>query len=111
MAMPEGFPFTTSLEVTGSGGIAVYRSAAAEGDRGGRGDLEIVTPEGPVASSVDPGDPFVAELGYFLTCASSGQRPERADVRSAALALQVALAAKRSFDSGRPVELAPLGDD
>jgi predicted dehydrogenase len=111
MAMPEGFPFTTSLEVTGSRGVAAYRFSAEDGARGGRSDYEAVSPDGPVVAPVDPGDPFLAQVRYFLTCATDGQRPDRADARSAALALDVALAAKRSFDTGRPVDLAPLDAD
>jgi predicted dehydrogenase len=111
MAMPEGFPFTTSLEVAGDRGVAAYRFSAADGADGGRSDYEAVSPDGPVVARVDPGDPFVAQVGYFLSCATVGRWPERADPRSATLALQVALAAKRSLDTGRPVDLAAPADD
>ncbi|MDQ1513304.1 MAG: myo-inositol 2-dehydrogenase / D-chiro-inositol 1-dehydrogenase, partial [Microbacteriaceae bacterium] len=44
MTMPEGFPFTTSVEVTGDRGLVAYRfSAADENGGGGRSDLETVT--------------------------------------------------------------------
>jgi predicted dehydrogenase len=111
MAMGEGFPFTTSLEVTGSGGIVAYRFSGDERLRGGRSEYEVVNADGPVSAPVDPGDPFLAQVGYFLACAESGRPPERADVRSAALALQVALAAKQSFDTGRAVDLTPFHHD
>jgi predicted dehydrogenase len=111
MAMPEGFPFTTSLEVTGSRGVAAYRSSAGDGVHGGRSEYEVVSPDGPAVTRVDPGDPFLAQVRYFVTCAEAGRRPERADARSAALALQVALAANRSLDTGLPVDVAPLDDD
>jgi predicted dehydrogenase len=102
MAMPEGFPFTTAIEVVGDRGTAAYRSS------GGSGRYEAVGPGGAEEMQVEPGDPFVDQVRYFWTCAASGRRPELADARSAVLALRVALAAKQSLDTGALIDLPPL---
>lgn len=78
--LPEGQPFTASLEVVGDAG----------------------------ADAADPaaGDAFAEQARYFLACVDAGVPPERAPVASAVDALRVALAARESARTGRRVELA-----
>lgn len=109
MSLPQGFPFSTSLEVVGDRGLVAYSFSARDGGADGRSDLAVVDPGGARRSVVDPGDPFVAQARYFLSCIESGRPPERSDAASAGVALQVSLGARRSLETGRRVELAPVG--
>lgn len=78
--LPEGQPFTASLEVVGDAGVDAADPAA--------------------------GDAFAEQARYFLACVDAGVPPERAPVASAVDALRVALAARESARTGRRVELA-----
>ncbi|GAA2041985.1 Gfo/Idh/MocA family oxidoreductase [Agromyces tropicus] len=80
-AMPEGTPFSSTLDATGDGGTASCRVPGA-----------------------GPDDPFARQASSFLKAIDSGAQPE-VTIASATVALRVALAARESLHSGRPVEL------
>jgi predicted dehydrogenase len=64
----------------------------------------------PVTLSVPADDPYSAEVAYFVDCVKSGQPAMRATPADARLALQVALAAKESLESGGTVPLPRKGE-
>jgi predicted dehydrogenase len=60
-------------------------------------------PNQPVA--FEAGDAFEREIAYFVSCVQSGQPPTVVTPAAARLAVQTALAARASLESGQPVEL------
>lgn len=104
MEMPESYPFGSRLEVLCDTGALEYHYRA--GGRsfeagGGINQLTLYPATGePVPATVEPGDPFLAEVEYFAECVRTGAPPDRATVEDAILALQVALAARASLEQG-----------
>jgi len=110
MRMPKSFPFSSSIRVLGDGGAAeyVFRATPAKdgGNIGGvdpsaRGLRLFRTDAEPETLEFDPVDPWGPEIAYFVECVEQGRAPEEGTVEQARAALQVALAANRSIESGR----------
>ncbi|WP_345066928.1 Gfo/Idh/MocA family oxidoreductase [Leifsonia kafniensis] len=80
--MPVGYSFTSALEITGSHGTETFDYSEESTD-----------------------SPYAAQAAYFLACVESGASPALCPTESAVLALQVSLAARESFATGRTVEL------
>ncbi len=110
MAMPTSFPFTAGLQVHCEGGSVEhrFRAGGASFEEGEAEDETVVYREGeaPERMTIDPRDPFVRQLGYFLRCIERGEGPIRVPPADARLALETALAINRSLNSAAPVELA-----
>ena len=95
--------FRTSFSIAGSAGLIRHSSdegeplvwALAQSDRT-RGEL---LPQGPAGHS-----PFVAELADFAAACADGHTPQ-VSARDSLAALDIALAAARSVETGRPVHL------
>lgn len=109
MMMPESYPFSASLQVLAERGAVEYHFRA-----GGRSveigtvvnDLILYPATGdPRRLDVPQGDPYADEVAYFVDCVRAGRPATRATPRHARLALQVALAAHESVETGRPVAL------
>ena len=111
MIQPESYPFTSRLEVLCERGAIEYHFQA-----GGR-SFEVGTPTNrltvyreqgdPEVLPVAQSDPFANEVGYFIDCIRNGAPAERATPRTARLAMQVALAAKASAETGQRITLDP----
>jgi predicted dehydrogenase len=104
-AHPDGF--RTQFEVAGDGGLIEHDSRTSspfslslQKDEAGIGG--VLLPENPMAA---PDDPYYLELRHFVDCLIAGTKPlvTPADARAA---VQIALAALQSIDTGEPVTLS-----
>ncbi|MFJ8895362.1 Gfo/Idh/MocA family protein [Leifsonia sp. NPDC102414] len=77
--LPEGFAFSTSLDLVGTDGVDALQPAE--------------------------GEPFVAQARYFLDCVTEGSPPDRCPTSAAVDALRVALAARKSLRASTRVVL------
>lgn len=92
LAMPAGTPFTTSIELIGTEGLADYHFTADTFSA--------------ASSSQIPGEnPYARQAEYFLHCVDSGTSPTLCPVDAAVSALQVALAARASVATGTRIRL------
>lgn len=105
---PAHLRFTTGYSVTGTGGTLEHDSAA---ERPYLADL-LATPGGgdalPDSDALE--SPYYLELREFLL-AGQGGHPPRVSAQDGVEAVRIANAAIESARRGRPVDLAPTGDD
>jgi UDP-N-acetylglucosamine 3-dehydrogenase len=113
MRMPRSYPFSSNIRVLCEGGAAEYAFSAAPAEDGGnigaptgvRG-LRLYSAEGPPENApIESADPWGPEIAYFVECVEQGRAPEQGTGEQAREALQVALAANRSLESGRPEDV------
>jgi predicted dehydrogenase len=109
MAMPRSFPFTSLIRVNAERGAAEYafRAAPAEGggnigasDPSARGLRLYPRDAEPEVVVMDPVDPWGPEIDEFVSCVEQGRQPEDGTGGQALLGLRVALATRRSLESG-----------
>jgi predicted dehydrogenase len=108
MSMPRSYPFSSSIRVLCDGGVAEYAFSAAPAEDGG--NIGAATaPRGlrlyrdgaePETVPVESADPWGPEIAYFVECVEQGRRPEQGTGEQAREALRVALAVRRSLESG-----------
>jgi predicted dehydrogenase len=79
LSMPAGTPFTTSIELLGTRGLADYHFSDAS------------------PTQIADENPYARQAEYFLHCVDSGRPPDLCPVDAAVSALQVALAARASL--------------
>ena len=105
-AMPGSYAFTANLRVLCEGGVVEHRFMAGAGDEVSDSDVASVLgihPRGGEARQFSsPGDPWQAEIEHFLDCVATGAAPADGSFEQARAALAVALAARRSLESGEP---------
>lgn len=107
-AQPKGTPFATSYEVAGTEGVYTYSSEdskpvvlkTSEGQHGAKS-----VPRSPLAKS-----PYAAQLEAFFTALATEQDLPVSG-KDALRALEVALAAKQSADTGEVVYLGGAKND
>jgi predicted dehydrogenase len=109
MMMPESYPFTSSLQILCETGAMEYdfQAGGRSVEMGaGVNDLVLYPNEGdPRKIDVEQKDPYFAEIEYFAECIRTGSPATRATPADARLALQVALAARESIQSGGTVSI------
>jgi predicted dehydrogenase len=114
MRMPTSYPFSSSIRVVGDSGAAEYTFRAEPAEDGGniggadpaaRGLRLFRAGAEPETLEFEPVDPWGPEIAYFLECVEQERAPEEGTAEQARAALQVALAANRSIESGRPEQL------
>ncbi|MFG6114852.1 Gfo/Idh/MocA family protein [Halobacillus sp. MO56] len=96
--------FSSGIEVAGNEGIVEYNSAnntplkhvSREKEAGVAG---VAVPESPLASN-----PYREELKHFITCIANGNEPI-VTAEDGFYAIQIAMAAQQSCDTGKPVNL------
>lgn len=100
-AHPEGSPFTTKLEIAGTGGLytADNQSIVPLHIRRSADGAYVYEPENP-----QPADPYALELEHFFECIASGREP-LTNGREAIRTLEVCLAANESAKTGKVVTL------
>lgn len=108
MALPTGFPFSTSLDVIGSAGSARYAYSTADSGAPGLSEYRETSAHGETRARVTGEDPYARQAEYFLHCIESGTPPARSPVEAAIAALGVSRAARRSLSSGERVALEQL---
>jgi predicted dehydrogenase len=102
-AMPTSYPFTAVLRVLCERGVAEHRfeaGAADDVDAAVRSVLSIHPADGEARTFTAPVDPWDAQIEHLLACIERGTPPEQGTFAQARAALAVALAARRSLDSG-----------
>lgn len=107
---PLDYPFTMNLCVLCEQGSVEFRSRAGgvQVDSRDAGTNSLLVYEGggaPYALPVIPGDGYANQAAYFADCVRSGRAPERGTARQARLAVQTALAARESLETGRVIAL------
>jgi predicted dehydrogenase len=92
----------TAVELAGDGGLIEYDSTEATPVR--------ATVDGDPVADLETleRDPFRRELAEFVDCVERGVDPETVTLADAVDSLRVCLAAKRSADRGRPVEVSEV---
>jgi len=114
MVMPDSYPFSSRFEILCEHGAVEYHFQA--GGRslevsGGTNSLMVYRNAGrnvgdPEELVVDQTDAYENEIAYFIACVRSGVTPARGTPADSYAALEVALAAKRSVESGEQIVLA-----
>jgi predicted dehydrogenase len=113
MKMPRSYPFSSNIRVLGEQGVAEYAFSAApvegEGNIGAstsaRG-LRVYPAGGEMRlEGVESADPWGPEIEYFVACLEQSRRPEQGTGEQAREALAVSLAADRSLDERRAVQI------
>jgi predicted dehydrogenase len=109
MVMPTSYPFSAGIRVLCEGGVVEHGFRAEPAEEGGNigGDIQSFLRLHPVdgapeALTVEGGDPWAAEIAYFIECLEQGRDVERGTGEQARDALLVSLAAARSLQSGEP---------
>ena len=111
MAMPRSYPFSSSIRVLGTDGVAEYDFTAAPVEREGnigtstsaRG-LRMYPAGGEMRlEEVESADPWAPEIEYFVACLEQNRFPEVGTGEQARQALAVSLAANESLRDGRVV--------
>jgi UDP-N-acetylglucosamine 3-dehydrogenase len=109
--MARGWPFTTGLRIVGTGGSLEYGFRVAgnvESVSRAQNDF-VLYPDGQPAQKVeivDP-DPYFTELQYFVNCIEKNEDPEMVPLSEVRQVLGIIEAAKRSLETGLPVQLEP----
>jgi predicted dehydrogenase len=107
MGMPQGFPFTSAIEVLGSLGLAEHRfTGAPTGVVAPGNDSFLLMTDAVEHRRVEGANPYARQAQYFLDCVRDGADPSLCPMDSAVLALAVALAARESLASGVPVAVS-----
>jgi UDP-N-acetylglucosamine 3-dehydrogenase len=105
-AMPASYPFTANLRVLCEGGALEHRFVAGAGDEVSDSDVVSVLGIHPAAGEARrfsaAADPWQLEIEHFLDCIERGAEPADGSFDQARAALAVALAARRSLETGLP---------
>lgn len=105
--MPEGFPFQMTFRLLGSRATAEYRFRV-KGQVGERAQAEtelmLYRPGEARAVPASDKDAYLAELEYFVDRVATGRPPEEATLPQARDVLRIALAARRSMETGQAVQ-------
>jgi predicted dehydrogenase len=103
-AMPASYPFTADLRVLCTRGVAEHKFVTGAGDEvaddAAASVLGIHPAEGEARRFHAAADPWAAQISHFLDCVDSGTEPRDGSFAQARAALAVALAARRSIESG-----------
>jgi predicted dehydrogenase len=105
-AMPSSFPFTAGLRVLCERGLLDHRFVAGAGDEvaddAAASALSMHPAEGEAELFQQPGDGWSDEIRHFLDCVETGAEPTDGSFAQARAALAIAVAAKRSIETGEP---------
>jgi predicted dehydrogenase len=107
-AMPPSFPFTAGLRVLCEDGVLDHRFVAGAGDEVAdamQSVLGIHPAVGDARRFHEARDPWAAQAEHFLDCVQSGAEPRDGSFAQARAALAVALAARRSAETGAPADV------
>ena len=110
--MPLDFPFTAGLRVVCDKGVIEYqfRAGGASFESGEPIHYCLMHEAGKPNQVVEfePGDGFESEIAYFVSCVEHGTPPETVTPEDARLAVQTALAARKSLDTGESIDLSSV---
>lgn len=108
--MPAGFPFTMALRVVCERGVVEFSSRAAGRQvdslhAAGTHLTVFADGQAPRALAYTPGDAYQREVAAFVAGIGAAAAPALGTPEQARLAVQLALAARHSLESGQPVSL------
>lgn len=105
-----GAPFTAGISLVGEAGLADYELSAAsptqqEGATSypGVNAYRLAAAEGGYSREITGDDPYTRQAEYFLGRVGAGEEPVLSTIGSAVRALEVALAARESLETGQRV--------
>jgi predicted dehydrogenase len=104
-AMPASYPFTANLRVLCERGVLEHRFVAGAGDEvdaAMQSTLGIHPADGEAGRYHAEIDPWGAQIAHLLDCVESGAEPRDGSFAQARAALAIALAARRSVETGEP---------
>lgn len=103
----QGVPFTSSIGLLGSEGIADYEFSAAAPTAGSAGINHYSRSGvgGSRSTDIENDDPYTAQIEYFIGRVNAGQQPGLCTTESAVRALEVSLAARQSLATGERVKI------
>jgi predicted dehydrogenase len=111
-AMPASYPFTAGLRLLCERGVLDHGFEARPDEQGGNvgggvtSVLRVHPADGPARELAPVAeDPWRRMIEHFLTCVETGREPADGTFEQARAALAVALAARRSIESGAPVDI------
>lgn len=111
MDLPPAFGFSSAIEVLGSTGLLAHRFVGASPTHRAPLSIEALGSAAPSRPyELDETDPYQRQMASFLECVERDVEPVRVTGPSAIAALMVALAAKTSLDTGKPLQLAEPTD-
>ena len=108
--MPKGYPFTMTLAVRCEKGNVEYtlRAGGEQVDSAADGINALMVYEpGKEPRPLRPpaGDGYADQIAYFTQCILQGRQPERGTPQQGRLAVETALAARTSIDTGAVIQL------
>lgn len=110
MDITEGVPFTSTIDLLGTRGIAHYEFSAVSATEessvendAGVNSWHVFSSKGNTVERIAVDDPYGRQVQYFFEQASAGQTYDLSPTSAAIAALQVSLAAKASLKEGRAV--------
>jgi len=107
--MPKDFPFAAGIRVLCEKGMLEYKFQAGGASLEQGEPLNVFRlhePGKPNQSlEVAAGDAYEREIAYFVRCVETGQAPQVVTGEDARSAIQVALSARQSMLSGKPVQI------
>lgn len=108
-SMPDGYPFTMSLNVACEGGIVEFnfRAGGVSVEMGGSNSLVAYEPGKSYALEAKPGDGYENQAAYFVDCVRNGRAPTVGAPEQARLAVLIAELARQSLESGKVAPLQP----
>ena len=108
-----GVPFTSTIDLLGTSGIAHYEFSAisateesASSSTAGVNSWHVFSSEGITVEEIATDDPYGRQIKYFYDQASISNTYDLSPTSAAVSALQVCLAAKASLKEGNPVSIA-----
>ncbi|WP_409346974.1 Gfo/Idh/MocA family protein [Paenibacillus sp. MBLB4367] len=101
-------PFSTAVELAGNGGILRYDSQQASSMTITKAS-EDGSPSMPVPHSPSKHDPYYEELRHFFSCIRDNKEPI-VSAEDAYRAVEIALAAMQSIETGQPVRIGGNAD-
>lgn len=114
--MPDTYPFSSSMRVLGTKAMADYRYVSGEANVI-ESDLNTVNSlmfydDNDISLSGEDSDllldPFERQMDYFVKCIQKRKPVEVATPLQARVALGMALAVRKSLQSGRPVKMSSI---
>ena len=105
--MPEAYPFLQAIRLLGDKAVVEYRSQGEVVERAEEeaGFLINRPNEPPEPLTAPDRDAYAAEIEYFVNCVDQGRAPELVTLEEAREVLEIALAARRSLETGEVVVL------
>ena len=108
-----GVPFTSTIDLLGTDGIAHYEFSAisateesSSGNSAGVNSWHVFSAGGNTVEQIPSDDPYGRQVAYFFEQAQRGGKYDLISTHDAISALKVSLAAKQSLKEGRPVSIA-----